>query len=127
MKESEKRLLAACGLVCTDCDIYKIPFDDEVADHMVKWFKAEGWLEETAGVSDVIAKGMYCKGCHGDRAIHWDAECWILVCCVDERGLDNCSQCDVFPCERLAEWAAGNSGYLEALNRLQSMAESGMA
>jgi hypothetical protein len=127
MKDSPKRMVAACGLVCTDCDIYKIPLNEEVANNMIKWFKAEGWLEETAGVADVIAKGMYCKGCHGDRSIHWDPECWILVCCVDKRGLETCIQCDVFPCERLVEWAESNSQYQEALQRLQSMAESGTA
>jgi len=121
----DKRLIASCGLDCTECDIRKIPFDDKVADHMIQWFKDEGWLEKTAGLSDVIAKAMYCKGCHEDRALHWNPECWILVCSVDERGLDNCSQCDIFPCERLAEWAEGNPGYTEALNRLQLMAEDG--
>lgn len=118
----EQSMIAACGLDCAECDIRKIPFDDEAAERMLQWFKAEGWLEKTAGVTEVIAKGMYCQGCLGDREVHWDSGCWILTCCVDEHGLENCSQCEDFPCEGLTNWAAGNPGYKVALDRLHSMA-----
>jgi hypothetical protein len=68
---------------------------------------------------------MYCKGCHSDQDdVHWDAECRILLCCVVEKGLDNCSQCQVFPCEMLTEWAGDNPKYIEALDRLKSIADN---
>ncbi|MFN2164839.1 MAG: DUF3795 domain-containing protein, partial [Anaerolineae bacterium] len=59
--------------------------------------------------------------CHGDRAAHWSADCWILRCCVDERGLESCAECVEFPCARLLEWAHGDAQYEQALARLQAM------
>jgi len=44
--ESETRLIAACGLDCTDCDIRKVPTDAEAADRVVAWFGKMGWLDE---------------------------------------------------------------------------------
>jgi hypothetical protein len=64
---------------------------------------------------------MYCKGCHGDRSIHWSSDCWILKCCVDDHGLEHCSECDTFPCDRLVEWSGGNDSYTSALQRLRRM------
>jgi len=63
-------------------------------------------------------------GCHGDRSLHWSPDCWILQCCVDEKGLRYCYECHVFPCERLREWAGQNEGYAQALERSQRMRDA---
>lgn len=42
---------------------------------------------------------------------------------MDERGLQNCSECDGFPCNRLVEWAEQYESYTGALKRLQQMSE----
>jgi hypothetical protein len=84
-----------------------------------------GWLAEGEGVEEVLARSMYCPGCRGDRSVHWSADCWILQCCVDEQGLDHCSQCARFPCERLVEWAEGSEAYSTALARLHCMRAAG--
>jgi hypothetical protein len=73
------------------------------------------------GVDEIIGRGMYCQGCRGDRAVHWSADCPILVCCVDERGLQSCSACDAFPCARLTDRARENARYTAALQRLEEM------
>lgn len=52
---------------------------------MISWFKKEKWLKEDEGLKEVLDKRMYCKGCHGDRSIHWSSNCCILKCCVDEK------------------------------------------
>jgi hypothetical protein len=52
---------------------------------------------------------------------HWSADCWILQCCVDKKGLEFCSDCDEFPCEKLVEWSKGCEGYGKALERLKEM------
>jgi putative nucleotidyltransferase with HDIG domain len=69
----------------------------------------------------VSAEDIRCKGCKGDRDRHWSPDCWILTCCVDERGLEFCNQCEVFPCTRLAEWASTSPRYTAALERLKRM------
>jgi hypothetical protein len=127
MAEAEKRMIAACGLDCTDCDIRLVPSDAIAAARIVSWFKEKGWLEKGEGVPEIIERSMYCQGCHGDRAVHWSADCWILQCCVDEKGLRHCFQCDAFPCGRLEEWSKGNQSYTAALNRLREMGQTANA
>lgn len=55
--------------------------------------------------------------------MHWSSDCWILRCCVDEKGHKFCYECDVFPCERLSERAEQNDHYGQALDRLKEMKE----
>lgn len=114
MSENGSTEIAACGLVCTGCDMMVAPDDPELAKKIAEWFKKE--LDE-----DVKPEDIHCSGCHGDREKHWSPDCWILLCCVDEKGLDNCSECEGFACEKLTEWALQNDGYGAALERLKSM------
>jgi len=116
-------MIAACGLDCGSCSIRRFPFDEAAVAEAIPWYRSQGWLTDAEGVSEAIEKGMICHGCHGDRAAHWSADCWILQCCVDERGLENCSQCPAFPCERLAVWSKTDTSYTEALKRLRARME----
>lgn len=124
MQQCRGRLIAVCGLDCTDCDIRKIPTDDDAAQRMVGWFRSMGWLKEDEGVAEIIERSMYCQGCRGDRSVHWDAECGLLTCCVDDKGLDYCYECDDFVCDQLNEWVQQEARYAEALKRLRSMREA---
>lgn len=122
MCECSDREIACCGLVCNECDIFLLPVDRTVQDKIIPWFKAQGWLKEEEGPAEVIARNMYCKGCHSVRTqVHWSANCTILSCCVDEHKLANCSQCDAFVCERLTTWAGQDARYSQALDRLRGM------
>jgi len=56
--------------------------------------------------------------------VHWSADCWILKCCVDDKGLQFCYQCDGFPCERLSGRANESKRYDQALYRLHRMREA---
>jgi hypothetical protein len=126
MEESE-RLIAVCGLDCAACPLLKAATDEGAAQHLVGWFKHEGWLKEHEGVAEVMARGPYCKGCRGDRSIHWSANCWILKCCVDDKGLRFCHECDAFPCQRLKDWSTENEQYAQALERLRRMRQEAPA
>jgi hypothetical protein len=121
-------MLAACGLDCGSCVIRRLPLDDEGAEACVAWFRKMEWLTADEGREEAIERGMYCQGCLGDRAIHWsvdeDSVCWILECCVDQRGLQNCAHCQEFPCDRLVDWASGDNAYATALERLRGIAAS---
>ncbi len=119
--EAHEPTIAVCGIDCTACPLRTADTDTESARQLVGWFRSEGWLGEEEGVSLLMERGPYCRGCRGDRGVHWSPECWILQCCVDEKGLTYCYECDLFPCERLSEWATQSPGYTEALNRLQRM------
>lgn len=116
--------IAACGLNCETCEIRLAPFDTQAAEVVIKWFKSQGWLSGEEGMPEVIERKMYCKGCLGDREIHWSPDCWILSCCVDQHGLSNCSECPDFPCDRLIEWSTQDKSYQEALERLRQAQSS---
>jgi hypothetical protein len=66
--------IAACGLDCGTCDIRLAPTDSQAARRLVAWFQEMGWLEEQEGIAEAVERGMYCKGCRGDRSTHWSAE-----------------------------------------------------
>jgi len=119
------RWLAACGLNCETCEIRLAPHDPVAAESVLNWFKSQGWLTQDEGISEVIERKMYCTGCHGSRETHWSSDCWILVCCVDEHALNNCSECKDFPCGRLVEWSQGDASYHKALATLKAIHEAG--
>lgn len=125
-KSAEVEMMAACGLDCGRCVIRRLPFDDEAATRCVSWFRQMGWLSEEEGAPEAVERGMYCRGCLGDRTVHWSVDgddiCWILQCCVDERGHEHCAECNDFPCDRLVEWGTTDDAYSEALERLRRVA-----
>jgi len=108
------QMIGACGLDCGQCDIRQAKDDPELAQHVVDWFK-----EELA--VDVKPEDLRCDWCKGDRGTHWSADCWILKCCVDDKGLEFCHQCGFFPCQELNDWAQGSEKYGNALEKLKRM------
>jgi hypothetical protein len=117
-----EELIAVCGIDCGSCIIRRAPHDTEAAEHVVSWFKKEGWLKEDEGITEVIERKMYCKGCRNDPSVHWSPDCKILKCCTD-KGYTFCYECSDFPCVLLTERAKENSHYNESLNRLKKMKE----
>lgn len=86
-------LVAVCGLDCSECEIFRVPFDPQAARSVAAWFERRSWK----GSAEVAKGSPLCKGCRGDRQVHWSADCAILKCCVDEKGLEPCSQFNVVP------------------------------
>ncbi len=112
------KMSSVCGLECESCEILNVPNDPKAARSVADWFREMGWLKDGEGVDYVVTKAPYCLGCKGDRGVHWSDDCWILKCCVDERQLDNCGECDEFPCERLQDWSRESESYSQAFSRL---------
>lgn len=111
-------VMAACGLDCGSCSIRTYPFDEAAAREALPWFRTMGWLGETEGAAEAVAKRLVCEGCHGDRTRHWSADCWILECCVDRKGLSHCALCPEFRCACLVAWSASDDAYGKAFSRL---------
>ena len=109
-------MIAVCGLNCRECQIFQAQDNLEIAEAIADWFKRERSVE-------VNIEDIHCEGCKGDRSKHWSPDCPILKCCVDEKGLQFCSQCEDFPCKMLIEWAKGGERYREAIERLKRMKE----
>ena len=101
--------------------------DEAAAQSLVGWFRQEGWLKEQEGPREIMQRGPYCNGCHGDRSVQWSGDCEIRACCVDAKHHTFCSECDSFPCNRLTEFGKRGPKYAAALERLTVMRKTNQA
>jgi hypothetical protein len=92
------KIIAYCGLVCTDCPAYiATQADERAALERV----AAQWREEY-NAPDLTVESVICDGClteEGRKCSHC-AECEIRACGV-MRGLVNCAHCADYACEKL--------------------------
>ncbi len=112
--KKQKSLTGACGLDCKDCEVRLASRDPELARTNADWLQQHGHPQ-------VRPEDVHCSGCKGARATHWSADCWILLCCVDRKGLEFCYECEDFPCDKLNEWSKKDRRYGHALSRLEKM------
>jgi hypothetical protein len=110
-KKMDSLSLSVCGLDCTACPLYQAQFDKKLAEELAKNFSTQE--------NQVKPEHCRCGGCRGDKSIHWSPDCKLLACCVQKKRLDNCGECDEFPCDMLNEHAAKGDKYQEALERLR--------
>ena len=89
--------IAYCGLDCGKCPAFIATQNDD--DNARK--KTAGYYHKQFGF-DVKAEDINCDGCltEGGRLFDYCMTCEIRKCC-GEKDLDNCTQCDEKPCERL--------------------------
>ena len=92
------KIIAYCGLVCSDCPAYiATQADDRAALEQV----AARWREEY-NAPDITVESVICDGCvtaDGRHCGHW-FDCQIRTCGM-ERGVANCAHCDDYACEKL--------------------------
>ncbi|MGE5599311.1 MAG: DUF3795 domain-containing protein [Bacteroidota bacterium] len=96
------RMIAYCGLVCTECEGYLATQADDVEALERLARKAR----EEYGQPDATADGVRCDGCPGEtgRKISFCATCEIRACAI-ARGAANCGACHEYAvCEKIAEF-----------------------
>ncbi|MHA1258522.1 MAG: DUF3795 domain-containing protein [Candidatus Heimdallarchaeaceae archaeon] len=120
-----KNGIAVCGLKCSSCDIYLVDKNESKAENILGWFKKEGWRPETLTVQEFMEEGALCEGCRTDPTIgkHWSANCDLRSCCIEEKQLNSCHQCDEFVCDQLDLWSKENKVYTKALDKLMQLKE----
>ncbi|HNX27568.1 MAG TPA: DUF3795 domain-containing protein [Phycisphaerae bacterium] len=94
-------MFAPCGIDCENCDMYRAACDKEFAE-----FMAADW--RNSGHPGADASWFTCKGCNSESSMLWSENCTIRDC-VREKGIENCSRCSSFPCDRLTNFA--NDGF----------------
>jgi hypothetical protein len=92
------KIIAYCGLVCTDCPAYvATQADDRTAleQVVVQW-------REAYNAPHMTVEYVICDGCLSDegRRCGHCAECEIRACGVG-RGVVNCAHCPDYVCARL--------------------------
>ena len=93
-----EKIIAYCGLICTDCPAYTATqADDRAALEQV----AAQWREEY-NAPNLTVESVICDGCLGSDGRHCShcAECEIRACGMD-RGVVNCAYCADYACEKL--------------------------
>jgi len=93
-----ERMVAFCGLVCTDCEAYTATQADDLA---AKEHVAARWRQEY-NAPKIDAAYVTCDGClaFAGRLGGHCAECEIRTCGVAHR-VANCAHCPEYVCQRL--------------------------
>jgi len=122
MQSNSDIKIAPCGLICNDCPLFLVPYDEKAAKEVLNWFKKECWYKENQKIEDIIINEDYCEGCRSSRkSLHWSPECEILKCCINKRDLNFCYECSEFPCKTYNEWIARGKKYRDAFENLKHL------
>jgi hypothetical protein len=94
------RIVAFCGLVCTDCKAFIVTQEDDDAKRRnvaEDWSKAFG--------RDIKPEEINCDGCltRNGRHISYCDICEIRKCGM-EKSVENCAYCVDYKCEKLAKF-----------------------
>jgi hypothetical protein len=127
-------LVTVCGLYCGKCAIYDGSIGD-TAKKLSELLKSHGLTRETMamipGVDwyDDFENGLNwcqetvkCGGCRSD--MRFNPMCELHKCCVQEKGLDFCFECDQFPCDTVRTF---EQQFFPCIDTLQKIKEVGVA
>jgi hypothetical protein len=112
----DDRMVAYCGLICTDCDAYKATQaeDMESLERMAKEASDQFGMEMT------VADAM-CDGCHATsgRQIGYCHQCAIRLCAVDQH-IETCGHCADYACEKVDGFSKPGSAHRRTLDDIWS-------
>ncbi len=97
-----KKMIAFCGLVCSDCSTLKATQSGDtnaMNAEIAKWQV----LADKAGMDvGIDADYLSCDGCleMNARLCGLCLDCAVRACGI-ERKVDNCGQCDDYPCDKV--------------------------
>jgi hypothetical protein len=96
----KKALTAPCGLACFECDLYEENLTGKLSE----------LIHQKLGVAK---EEIPCRGCRAQDGKHYHLppEGCATLDCVKAKNLELCSECDEFPCAKLAPVAAGATNY----------------
>ncbi len=118
-----ERIIAACGLVCSECDAYLAT----QANDLEALERLAQQAREEFGQEDATAETTMCDGCLTDtgRQIGYCATCEVRACAF-HRGVMNCAHCADYACETLEAFFAQATGARPVLDEIRvSLADTG--
>ena len=113
------KMVAYCGLVCSDCPTFLATKNNDDAARE----KTAAMYVKKFGF-EITPEEINCEGCLavGGRLLGYCGTCKIRKCC-SEKGLENCAVCDEQPCEHLdnfhnfSSWAKASYDRLKEKSR----------
>jgi hypothetical protein len=111
-----ERMIATCGLICTDCEAYKATQDNDAAALEAV---AKSWSEQF-GVA-LSAADCSCNGCRATSGpwMSHCSECDIRACGI-EQDVANCSECASYACGKLSAFLEHVSDAKATLDSLRA-------
>lgn len=119
----EELKMAACGIDCNNCDSYIVTKNQDLkaAEHIVEWYRNQGWIDKSEGAEAVVKKAPLCNGCwNSNKDCFFKCGCYMLKCCK-EKQINHCAECDDFPCDEYKQFASGYEGHRKAMEKLLSL------
>ena len=110
----EERMLAYCGIVCSECAAYLAT----QAEDLVALEKMAAQASLDFGVEMTVADAM-CDGCLAttDRQIGYCHQCAVRQCALSKH-VETCANCESFPCETIDAFATPGSEHRQRLDDL---------
>jgi len=92
------KMIAYCGLVCTDCEAYIATQANDLAALERMAARARDQFNNP----DITIESAMCDGCLSDseRLCGYCFECQVRACGM-ARGVVNCAYCDDYGCEKI--------------------------
>lgn len=92
------KMVAKCGLICTDCPAYKAYHDD---DENLRVKTAKYWSKIYN--ADIKPDDIFCKGCQSKETKSLFSYCKVCEIrkCGIEHDVNNCSECDEYKCDKI--------------------------
>ena len=100
MEVTMDRMIAYCGLVCTECPAYIATQNDD--QEALKQVAAQ-WSKQFN--ADITPEFCVCDGClafEGRNCGHC-SECEIRACGIEKK-VPNCAHCEDYACQKLEEF-----------------------
>lgn len=83
-------IISVCGDDCAVCPRYLAETEEELHETAVFWYKA-GWRDRIVSNAEIKCIGCGCRpSCS-----------FMLLPCTKEHGVEKCSQCQEFECEKV--------------------------
>jgi hypothetical protein len=92
MVQSEDKMIGYCGYNCYLCAARSDNID-------VRKKLVDSW-RKYLGHQDYTPENVACRGCKSKGDMIADKQCKVRPC-AQEKGLDSCTQCIEFPCEKV--------------------------
>ena len=99
--------LGFCGDDCNVCPRYIATQSGDVGrlQEVAKMWKRAGWRDTI-----LTCKEMMCYGCASVKWCRYDE----VRKCAQEKGIDNCGECDDYPCKKIEKVFEQSDSYAKA-------------
>jgi len=117
-------VIGYCGLICSNCDIYKATENDDndlreiVFNRQIEW--GHGDRFQRLYGREYLLEDIHCEGCptESERAFWYIHNCQMRTCAL-KKNLANCAFCNEYPCEKLQTFF--NKSHVDARKTLDEI------